>query len=732
MNQNNQSVAPVATPRWPGVVFAGTILLSAFLLFQVQPLISKVILPWFGGCPAVWTTCMLFFQIILFAGYTYAHLAGSRLTLRGQAIAQMLILLAAVCLLPIIPGTSWKPTGSEAPTWRILLLLSATVGLPYFVLSTTSPLIQVWFSRSYPGRSPYRLYALSNFGSLAALLSYPFVFEPAFDLTRQSWLWSVAFAVYVLLCGASAAWLWKISRSLDDVGQVGNLPSVTSDPGRLATCPTDAGRLVTYPTVALWVFLPACASLMLLATTNHVCQNVAVVPFLWVVPLSLYLLSFIICFDHSRWYVRGFWVTLAIFAILAAVGLHDILPLVNKAIVRLKIRPTSDLSLNYVQDLTLYFSTMFIICMVCHGELVKLRPHPRHLTGYYLCISAGGALGGIFVSLLAPMIFPAFFEWHLGLALSFIVAVAALAVIVRKFGLFAVSTTITIIAGLGLFVIFQASKAGSTVVKRERNFYGVISVSERDVGDSKHRFVLLHGTIRHGEQYIAPDDPQKRRIALTYYGKTSGVGRVLEHLQSDRPVMRVGVIGLGVGTMASYARDKDNYRFYEINPAVRQLSDEGGFYTYLSDARKRGATVEAVMGDARLSLEREVPQKFDLLVLDAFSGDSIPVHLLTREAFQIYRRHMAAGGVIAVHISNSYLNLAPVVRGLAQNGGLSVTGISTPDDDALDLLSNDWMLVSEDAKLIAAFPTSASLQAKADQAIPLWTDHYNNLFKIMK
>jgi hypothetical protein len=709
---------------WPGLAFAATILLSAFLLFQVQPLISKFILPWFGGCPAVWTTCMLFFQVVLFAGYAYAHLAGSRMTTRWQAAAQIAILLAAVALLPIAPGDSWKPSGSEAPAWRILLLLLATVGLPYFVLSTTSPLVQVWFSRSYPGRSPYRLYALSNFGSLAALLSYPFVFEPAFDLPRQSWLWSAAFAAYVILCGICAVWLW---------GSAPNLPSAAQvDPG--ATTPANAFvQRAQRPRYVLWVFLPACASLVLLATTNHVCQDVAVVPFLWVVPLSLYLLSFILCFDHPRWYVRGVWAPLAAVAILFLVVPIDDL------IVGLHLRASSDIEHDFPLQLVSNFAAMFFICMVCHGELARLRPEPRRLTAYYLCISAGGALGGVFVTLVAPLIFSTFFEWKLGLVISFIVADVAAVWAARRYLFLAACTAIAAGAVLGLLVFFLSTKADSQLIEQARNFYGVVAVLECDreaLEDGRenphHRYIMRHGAINHGAQLIAPDSPEKRRQPLTYYGRTSGIGRAVEFLQQKRPTLRAGVVGLGAGTMAAYARRGDHFRFYEINPVVQRFAEEGGYFTYLSDARQRGATIEVAMGDGRLSLEREPSQQFDLLVLDAFSGDSIPAHLLTREAFAIYGRHMAPGGVIAVDISNQYLNLAPVLRGLAQDAGLRATRVDSNRDEDKDLFPNDWMLLTKDEKLLAVLPAKPPEDENDDFEVPLWTDHYNNLFKILR
>ncbi len=726
-----RTTSSTAAPRWLGPVFAGTILLSAFLLFQVQPLISKFILPWFGGCPAVWTTCMLFFQVVLFAGYSYAHLVGSRLTLRGQALVQLGILLAAVLLLPIAPDASWKPTGSDIPAGRILLLLLVTVGLPYFVLSTTSPLIQVWFTRSYPGRSPYRLYALSNFGSLVALLSYPFVFEPAFDLPRQSWLWSGAFVGYVLLCGLCAMWLWRCWRTLPST--VEQTPG--SNPGH-GDCPEGDCQRVGWLRRALWLLLPACASLMLLATTNHVCQDVAVVPFLWVAPLALYLLSFIICFDHPRWYVRGVWTVLAAVAILFVANPYGVVKLFNTW-------RSTEFSLSYVQELVVYFSAMFFICMVCHGELMRLRPHPRRLTEYYLMMSAGGALGGVFVSLVAPLIFKSFFEWDLGLVLSFVVAAAAmvLAAVSRAARLWpklvmAGPVGIATVAGLCLLLFIQTRPPSTETVllKRARNFYGVISVSEYHHGEPDDQFIMYHGAIEHGEQYAAPE---KRQIPLTYYGYSSGVGRALAYLQTQKPTMRVGLVGLGAGTIAAYARKGDCYRFYEINPAVRRLADDDGddqYFTYLSDARQRGAEVEVEMGDARLSLEREPPSRqFDVLVLDAFSGDAIPAHLLTREAFAIYRQHLAPGGVIAAHITNSYLYLAPVVRGIAKDTGLDTTRVYMPFDEENNLYRNDWMLLTKDAGLLKAIPpVPPPGKIKDGFDVPLWTDHYNNLFSILK
>ena len=708
--------------RWLGWNFALAILVSAFLLFQVQPLISKSILPWFGGCPAVWTTAMLFFQTMLFGGYVYAHLLQRWLRPRQQATVHLLVVaaaLAALALMRLPPGPSWKPVDSSHPTWRVLVLLSASVGLPYFALSATSPLIQAWFSRVWSDRSPYRLYALSNVGSLAGLLSYPFVFEPAFDLTKQSAMWLCSFAVYGVLCAAALVCLARIRRPLS-----GDRPGETLSGGPAdarAAAPGVVRRL-------LWLALPAAASLMLLATTNHVCQNIAVVPFLWVVPLTLYLLTFIICFDHQRWYVRGLWTTAAVAALVAAAG--------NEQFNWFNHR------LSTVQELSLYFAAMFFTCMVCHGELARLKPDPRRLTEFYLLISAGGALGGIFVGLAAPLVFTTFFEWPIGVVASCAIAILAMALASTRELLVAGNTiprraaavagmlfVPAALVGLGYIVFWQAS-GWRPAVDRARNFYGVVAVYQYDRDDpQEHDRRLKHGAITHGQQYL---DPVKSHWATTYYSQQSGVGRTIRFFRERGPV-RVGVVGLGVGTLATYARKGDRYRFYEINPEVLRMAR--AHFTYLADCQ---VTPEVEMGDARLSLERELskegqpPPQFDVLVLDAFSGDSIPAHLLTEEAFEIYRPHLATGGVIAAHITNRYLYLAPVVKGLAKHFGLDTVRIDTLRDDSRAIGHSDWMMLTNNRDFLRAVKSSPPQEAGDDFTVPLWTDKYNNLFQILR
>jgi hypothetical protein len=727
-----------SSSRWSAAAFSVTILVGAFLLFQVQPLVSKKILPWFGGCPAVWTTCMVFFQVVLFAGYFYAHLLQRWLTPRRQAVVHLVVVVSAAALLLVLPGTYWTPHDGSNPTWQILLLLSGMVGLPYFALSATSPLVQAWFSNVWPERSPYRLYSLSNAGSLAALLSYPFVFEPAFALPTQFWLWSGAFVVYGVLCATSLASVWRSVSAAALVPQ--EKEGVSEDrPSWL-----DRFR---------WLVLPACASLMLLATTNHVCQDVAVVPFLWVVPLALYLLSFIITFDHARWYWRGLWATGTLIGLIGAVA-NDFNCLSDS------ITPPMTL----IEELTLYLGAMFCACMVYHGELARLKPRPQHLTEYYLWIAAGGAVGGLFVGIVAPRVFSAYFEWQIGVALSGILCVGLLVLPRSKerkcpkktqplverqppnrertkartsAGPVPSGTTgASSIPRVARFVVLACAVTGMLLyltfwamvyhapVDRGRNFFGVVSVNCVPVDAlGTYELNMKNGRITHGRQFV---DPARRRVPTAYYGESSGVGQAILDLQQHASHIRVGAIGLGVGTLATYARPGDVFRFYEINPKVIRMAKQ--HFTYLADCRGK---TELVLGDARLSLESEEPQQFDLIVLDAFSGDAIPTHLLAAEAFEIYGRHLASGGVIAVHVSNNYLRLAPVVRRLAHHCGLEVSRIIDLGDEGRMQCCSQWMLATRNDRFLKSHPSQPADWGADDRPSPLWTDQYSNLFQVL-
>jgi SAM-dependent methyltransferase len=674
-------------------LYALTILVSAFLLFQVEPIIAKIILPWFGGSAAVWTTCLLFFQVVLLLGYVYAHCLVRYCSRRVQALIHIGLLAVSLLVLPVIPGAAWKPTGTEDPASRILLLLTITVGLPYFLLSTTGPLVQGWYARRFEG-VPYRLYALSNAGSMFALLSYPVLFEPVFATHQQAVAWSFGYAAFVALCGCTAL----ISRAAQDSGVL-----------EAKDAPRPDARLYFF-----WIALPACASVLLLAITNHLSQNVAAIPFLWVLPLSLYLLSFIICFERAAWYRR-----------------NPYLQLLAVALGGMAYSLTDDLENTSIKILIPLFSAgLFLCCMVCHGELARLKPHPRYLTAYYVMISVGGALGGVLVGLVAPRLFHGYYEMQAGLA-----GCALLVFLVLRqdpesgFGK-SWTSPVSIVAGILVAVLagyltFQTRHNDSEYRLMVRNFYGGLRIS--DTGspsetDSVRK--LMHGTINHGEQLL---NPARRTWPTTYYGRKSGVGLAIRERQALGPV-RVGVIGLGTGTLAAYGRPGDYIRFYEINPMVLELARTE--FTFLNDCKAR---VDVAMGDARLSLEREQPQNFDVLAVDAFSGDSIPVHLLTKEAVGLYLRHLKPGGILAVHVSNKYLNLEPVVKMESDAFRCKSMLVDTDDDDTDGTFGATWVLVSRDSGVFETPEIKDAVgEVESAKGLRLWTDDYSNLFSILK
>ncbi len=680
--------------RGLAIAYAATIFLSAFLLFQVQPLIGKYILPWFGGSPAVWTTCMLVFQVLLFAGYAYAHLTTQYLTPRHQGYLHVGLLVLALVTLPITPDPAWKPTNSDWPALKIILLTMSSVGLPYFILSSTGPLLQGWFSRTHAGQSPYRLYSLSNLGSLLALISYPFVVEPSFSTATQSILWSVLFGLFALLCSGSAVVMWQ--RAV--------VPAVDA----LVVQPVVAAVRPTWGMAGLWFGLAMTPSVMLLATTNQVCLDVAVIPFLWVLPLALYLVTFILCFDSDRWYSRRPYAVASALLLVATIFLgsrgaqYPLLP-----------------------QVAVYFGALFCTCMVCHGELVALKPDPKYLTAFFLTISAGGAAGGLFVGLVAPLVFASYYELHLGIV-GFAVLYLCLRLHEDQVRLPVpgwcqpILVPAALLMAVGVFSQFGRHAEGSMAVAR--NFYGVLKVEQLPGREGDQRMIrLAHGRIEHGSQFVSP---KRRRIPTAYYSESSGVGQLMQGLRPGQS-KHVGIVGLGVGTLLAYGQPGDRYRLYEINPDVIAMARQ--HFSYMKDCP---AELSIVTGDARLALEFEAPQQFDILVLDAFSGDAIPAHLLTKEAISAYLRHLKPDGVLACHISNLHFDLRPVMVGLANELGLASQIRISDANPETGSFKAVWALLARQPDVLAASIGSRA-QDKLGKRPIVWTDDRSNLFEVL-
>jgi len=671
------------------VLSAFTIFLSAFLLFQIQPLIAKMILPWFGGSAAVWITAMLFFQSALLGGYLYAHWSVRSLGPRTQSLVHAGLLTTSLLLLPVTPSLAWKPAGGEEPIMRILGLLTVSIGLPYVLLSTTSPLIQAWYARRNRSALPYRLFALSNFASLLGLLAYPFLVEPSVTLRMQSLGWSVAYGVFVLLCSVAAITYGRTAASGGPAVSEGLDGEAPSKP------PRPAEKLA-------WMVLAACASTFLLSVTNHLTQNVASIPFLWVLPLGLYLLSFILTFDLEGIYRRKVWVWILAAALAAmAYGLGTWNSRTPLALV-----------------IPVFCAGLFIVCMFCHGELVKRKPPPQYLTSFYLMLSIGGALGGMLVGLIAPWVLPGYFE----LAFS-LIACAVLMLAVIDYRTWRITIVVCWAVAVGVTVASYAyvSSYGESTRAMVRNFYGGLRVTESDEGTEEEARTMVHGTVIHGKQFTALD---RHREHITYYGPGSGVGLALRAL--ERSPLRAGVIGLGAGSLAAYAERGDVFRFYEINPLVEQLARAQ--FTFLGECRGRA---EVILGDGRLSLEREQAQNYDLFVVDAFSGDSIPVHLLTTQALELYFRHLKPNGILALHITNTHLDLAPVVDSLVRKLGKFAIMITNDRDEDREIYTATWALISSRPINDAASLDAAEELPHRPELRP-WTDDYNNLFQILK
>jgi len=715
------------TPSASVFVFVVSIFASAFLIFLVQPMVGKRILPWFGGTAAVWMVCLAFYQTALFLGYAYAHLLIRFARPLHQLVIHTVLVALAILLMPVLPQDSWRPAGVMSPATDIVWMLSANVAIPFLVLASTGPLVQAWFARLHPSRSPYPLYAVSNGGSLLALLAYPVLLEPRLGLTETGDLWSVGFgitALLVLVC-SGLAWRGAIESSA--------MPTVES---------VDEGDRIDGYRALLWLLLSASAVMVLMGVTNRLTRDVASVPFLWILPLAIYLVTLILCFGSERFFKRWLYLGLGLIALTATLGE----PLWRDWE---WAKPLYTLLLySLPAQIAAYGLLLFSVGMLMHGELYRLRPAPHALTAFYLTVAGGGALGGLFVGLAAPVLFTEYHELAAGLAVAWLLIPLALA-----YDRFAADSSVGIrlpgalLSFPAIFVaVYSLRIAPPQVIHLERTFFGTVHVAELRTDTLAERR-LYSGRTLHGVQLAGPIGA---RTPTAYFGKASPIGLLLSSRESNGET-RVGIIGLGAGTLAAYGRKGDLFRFYEIDPAIIRIASEGGLFRFLESSR---AEVETVVGDGRLALNQEraegVEQNFDILILDAFSGDSVPVHLLTREAFVAYREALSPDGVIAMHVSNQHLELMPQTARQGADSGFGALMLTNESSATHRSTASQWVFLSPGHRSLDEFasrikgawqrlglePSGLDLRmlrpgdADSDSAV-VWTDDYSDLASIV-
>jgi hypothetical protein len=669
-------------------LYGFAIFLSAFLLFLVEPMSAKQLLPALGGSSAVWLTCLVFFQLTLLLGYLYAHwLTRHPFDRRRQLLYLTLLALAIFALAAqrlIRPDLG---RGSSHPVTTIFIDLTLTIGLPFLLLGSTSPLLQIWLFRRQGGHVPYRLFALSNAGSLLALIAYPTLVEPHLPLRLQRLFWAAGFVVYAALCAI-------LSRQVPATGR--------SAPAELSGSDQPSAAISAK---WLWFLLPMAAAMQLSAVTSHITGNIAAIPLLWILPLAVYLITFILAFELPRFYRRSILVRLMA-VMLASLGY---------AISKI------DSSFPIGIAILFFLFECFVACLFCHAETYALRPRrPSETTLFYLLVAAGGVTGTFFIGIASPLLFAANYD----LSITFLVtAMLALAVTwPAGWGQRLLWTTGCI---LMLYLNFALHNAyANDALMMNRNFYGSLRVKQGVTEAGQPLRLLLNGTIQHGTQIFSPGFA---RTPTTYYARDSGIGLALANCCADRP-RSIGVVGLGAGTLAAYGKPGDRIRFYEINPHVLPIARN--LFTYLRDSPARITVVE---GDARASLAREAPQGFDVLVVDAFSGDAIPIHLLTTEALTLYRRHLAPNGILAFHVSNQYLNLAPEVAQLAAAAYMQAKLFDTPSVDSRGEFRSTWVLVTDSSTFFTLPGVSAiALPIDSIPGLRAWTDDYSSLLPIFQ
>ncbi|MDA7901703.1 spermidine synthase [Mariniblastus sp.] len=684
-----------------------TIFLSAFLLFQVQPMIARFILPWFGGTAAVWTTCMMFFQTLLLLGYLYAHLMRRFASPRTTWLLHLGLLLIAAATLSVVPGDSLRPSGSENLTLGIIGVLGLTIGVPFFVLSSTGPLIQAWQSSSHRGQSPYRLYALSNLGSILALVTYPFLVERYFSMNSQALFWTIGFYCFSITC----CWSGWQTLHLKNWSEAENAKAKSPQEGRINL--SRPGLVVTL----VWFVLAATASIILLATTNLLCQEVASIPFLWILPLSLYLLSFIICFDRPAIYQRLIFMPLVVGGAIVAVGL-------------VHLGLFTGLAFQIIALSTVCFSAS----MVCHGELERSKPPPDYLTGFYLVVAFGGAAGGIFVCILAPQIFTGFLEFHVGLIVSLLVVLCALiwptgqrskpiapSLKFLKYGA-AMSVFVVLAIVLSSAVYFLDPSYQEGLIFRGRNEYGLVSVVEKD---GYRQFI--NGRVEHGGQKVGAE---KEMEHISYYVPESGVGVAFEsHREISDDSLNVAVLGLGAGAMATWLEPGDRMVFYEINPMVVDIAEN-----HFSFLRSSKGETRVKLGDGRLQLQNEMEsgksERYDLIFIDAFSSDSIPIHLLTAECFKVYLDRLKPDGVLVAHITNRFIDLQPVILDHSLRNGLTPILVDYHSPDGK--LKTRWVLMTKNENFKKSEKVKSLENHWTKGLVPVqWTDDYSSVAALL-